>query len=108
MTQIRHRCLFRNVAHTQKRQPPDNSLQPGEKGMDEGSTRQTKQHLVHSQAMHVSEIVQHVRGQEAKRPFAKRDAVIPSTIPPTTTERRTRRPIEVIQSLRHHESWHRS
>ena len=42
MTQIRHRCLFRNVAHAQKKQPPYNSLQPTKlvkKGMDEGSTR---------------------------------------------------------------------
>ena len=43
--------------------------------------------------MHVSEIVQQVRGHKATH------GVIPSTIPPTTTERRTRRAIEVIQSL---------
>ena len=37
VTQIRHRCLFRDVAHAQKKQPPDISLQPTKlvnKGME--------------------------------------------------------------------------
>ena len=77
--------------------------------MDEGPNRQTKMHLVHGQAIHVTEIVQLVRGHKATHvPSANRIVVVPPTIPPKTNERLIRRPIEVIHPGHHRESWHRS
>ena len=111
LTHIRHRCLFRNVAHAQKKNSQLTTraaLETGEK-MDEGTTCHTKiMHLVYGRATHVTEIVHLVRGQKAthvtsekadafhKLYVLKRSEVVPPTIPPETRKRHVRRPLEVV------------
>ena len=60
------------------------------------------------QAIHVTEIVQLVRGQEAIHVSSANRSVVPPTIPPKTSERRVRRPIEVVHPGHRRESWSRN